>query len=167
MYRKIVFFLALNLLIGCTLCSCAPNSITPSTAGNDLPPSVLSEFENYVPNATVYKHLICDLNKDGTDDYILLFSAKTAAKPIVAGLSVCLGNSAWSAIDLASDTDFVFCSDPSVLFDNNTPIISLYLKEPSSDVKYFYEVAYSYDSENRGTNYSIRSKRIEKENTFG
>lgn len=160
MVSKICIILTMLIFTGTIFVSCGKEKGENLATKAELPDFVLSEFESIMPESRIFDYLICDIDGNELEDYIILFSKASDTTPVAAGLSVCLDNSMWSGIDLASGTDFVFCSAPSVRFEDDTPIISLEIQDTNSNIKYLYEVEFSYDSKNREANYSIKTELL-------
>lgn len=157
MVSKICIILTMLIFTGTVFVSCGKEKGENLATKAELTDFVLSEFESIMPEAKIFDFLICDIDGNELEDYIILFSKASDTNPVAAGLSVCLDDSMWSGIDLASGTDFAFCSAPSVRFEDAMPIISVKIQDTKSNIEYLYEVEFSYDSKSREANYSIKT----------
>lgn len=160
MRRNIKAIIAL-VTVALLCAGCIKENGEPPATKENLPASVISEFENNVPEATIFDYLICDIGGEESQDYIILFSKESDTAPVALGLSVCLDNSVWSRTDLASDTEFRFCSAPSVRFEDDMPIIAVQAQDTKNNIKYSYEVEFSWDSKNNETKFSIKTDILE------
>lgn len=155
-------FLLAVLFAGCVGGNDPQSTTAYSTLATTEPKAQdpLLTFQDIIPNATIHEVLCCDLDENNEEDYIILFSSDENAKPTTAGLSVCLSNSLYSAIDLAPESNLVFDSKPSLTYNNNTPIISVHLKDPSNETIYLFEVEYIYNQTSQSAEFKIHSRII-------
>lgn len=164
--------LATIFIIHCLLTGCTSNQETkPTTIGSEIifpntvtiePTSVatldpLADFSSIIPDADVYDSLSYDLDNNGEDDYIILYSVDNDSESISAGLSVCLSKSLYSAINLDSNNELTFASGITLTKNSDTPVISVDLKDPASGTIYTYVIEYTIDSTKREVNYAISS----------
>ena len=121
----------------------------------------LDDFLEYMPEAEVYQYLLCDMDNDGEDDYVILFPENNTIRTCTAGLSVCLTDSLYSAIDLGGETGFLFDSKASVTYNCGIPVISLVLRDTESGAQYLYSIEFTMNDETKEANYKIDSKALD------
>lgn len=164
--KRCLYFLFLILLTisfaGCVVNNDSQSTTADSTLATTEPAAQdpLLTFLDIMPNATIHEVVRCDLDANNEEDCIVLFSSDDKVKPITAGVSVCLSNSLYSAIDLAPESNLVFDSKASLTYNKDTPIISVHLKDPSNETTYLFEVEYIYNQTSQSANFKIHSQII-------
>lgn len=154
--RMTALLLLVALLAGCS----APNKKTQSEPSKENAPAIQSEentdtllwdFLDKTPDAVIHDLIREDMDRDGTEDLVILYTSK--AKAVYTGLSV----SFHSAVDLSGGQEWKFSSKATVTWEDDIPIISVRLTDPADGTLYQYHVAYTYDSINNEVNYKISS----------
>ena len=122
-------------------------------------------FMDYVPDAKIFDKKEFDLDDNGENDYIILYSSKT--EKTSTGLAVFLSNSNYGAIGLDADNVLIYTSPINIIFEGKKPIISVDLRDPSNNTLYNYKVEYMVDTFNHETNFKISSeeKRLARTRT--
>lgn len=167
MMRKRFMCLLALLLVVCSIFGCANpktgnagvsnSNELPQDSTVEMPEDLLQDFTNIIPDAVIHDVIREDMDGDGTEDHIILYTSEE--KPVYAGVSVCLTDSNHSAVDLSGDREWKFSSKATVIWEEDVPIISVCLTDPADGTLYQYDVAYTYDSANKEVNYKISSRK--------
>lgn len=122
----------------------------------DVYVSPLNIFKEMLPEAEIYDSIAYDLDGNGEDDCIILYTLEEQS--ITSGLAVCLSNSNYSSIDLSGGKGGTFQSKPNLSFENELPVISLEIKNPKTGEIIIYSIKYSYDKVEKEANFIVSSE---------
>lgn len=114
-------------------------------------------FSENMPSAKIFDSFFCDINGDGKEDCIILYSVDNGVEKVTAGIAVCLNQSIYSGIDLDTDHNMTFSSPATVKCEENSAIITMDLKKLDERKVYTYTVTYSFDSTSQEASYIINS----------
>ena len=123
--------------------------------------NVIEEFKSIVPSAKIIDYAVSDLDENGEEDYIILFSMESGEQQYSACLAVCLRHSNYSAIALSNDDEFKISSDLAVEKNKNGARISVELQEVKTETSYLYTIDYTYDDDSKEASYAIETGFLE------
>lgn len=123
--------------------------------------NVIEEFKSIVPSAKIIDYAVSDLDENGEEDYIILFSMKSGEQQYSSCLAVCLSHSSYSAIALSNDEEFKISSDLTAEKSKNGARISVELQEVKTETSYLYTIDYTYDDDSKEASYKIETEILE------
>jgi hypothetical protein len=170
--RCFVLIICVFFLVGCestatvikdNLSSTAQSFTTQASIDNKIEVSSISQDDlviKEIPNITVVKQLVADVDNDGVKETVFIFTSKVNdLETTRANLCVVKGGKLTNSLDLSGgDTSFTFAFGPdSLKFISDPSRISVILHNAKTDQNIDFRVTIKIDSETMSENFKIET----------